>query len=38
MLAAAFHLATDYTMNLFLFHWIMLVGLLSFIPSERRPD
>ena len=26
-----FHLATDYTMNLFMFQWIMLVGLLAFV-------
>lgn len=28
------HLSIEYAMNLFLFHWIMLVGLLSF----TRPD
>lgn len=31
LLAVGFHLATDYTMNLFLFHPIMLVGLLAFV-------
>ena len=30
-LAVGFHIATDYTMNLFLFHPIMLVGLLAFV-------
>ena len=29
-MAAVFHLAVEYAMSLFLFHWIMLVGLLSF--------
>ena len=32
--AFVFHLATDYAMHLFLFHWIMMVGLLSFTESE----
>lgn len=31
LLALGFHLATDYAMNLFLFHPIMLVGLLAFV-------
>ncbi len=36
-LAVGFHLATDYTMNLFLFHPIMLVGLLAFVdPAGPR--
>ncbi len=30
VVAIVFHLAIDYTMNLFLFHWIMILGLLSF--------
>ena len=34
--AVVFHLATDYAMNLFLFHWIMLVGLISFLPPPSR--
>ena len=28
--AIVFHLSIEYTMNLFLFHWLMLLGLLSF--------
>ena len=27
----AFHIALDYSMNLFLFEWIMIVGLMSFL-------
>lgn len=34
LLVLAFHLACDYTMHLFLFHWIMLVGWLSFVKRE----
>lgn len=30
----AFHLACEYAMYLFLFHWIMLVGWMSFLESE----
>jgi hypothetical protein len=30
IVGVVFHLAIDYTMNLFLFHWIMILGLLSF--------
>ena len=30
----AFHLMTDYTMNLFLFQWIMVVGLLAFVERD----
>ena len=29
-----FHLANEWTMHLFLFHWIMLVGWLSFLTTE----
>ena len=32
--AIAFHLAIDWTMNLFLFHWIMILGLLSFLSFD----
>ncbi len=32
--AVIFHLTIEYSMNLFLFHWIMLVGLLSFLQQE----
>ncbi|MDX1947894.1 MAG: HTTM domain-containing protein [Pirellulaceae bacterium] len=32
-----FHLANEWTMHLFLFHWIMLVGWLAFVrPEEIR--
>jgi len=30
-----FHLSVDYTMNLFLFHWIMILGLLSFAELDE---
>jgi hypothetical protein len=30
----AFHLSIDWTMNLFLFHWIMILGLLSFLEFD----
>ncbi len=29
-----FHLSIDYTMNLFLFQWIMVLGLLTFLKEE----
>lgn len=32
-----FHLANEYTMALFLFHWIMLVGWSSFLTSNDFP-
>lgn len=35
VLAACMHLGLDYAMNLFLFQWIMLLGLVSFL--EPRP-
>jgi hypothetical protein len=31
---AAFHLANEYAMHLFLFHWIMLVGWASFLTGR----
>ncbi|MBI3465419.1 MAG: HTTM domain-containing protein, partial [Planctomycetes bacterium] len=31
VVAALFHLACEYSMNLFLFHWIMLVGWMAFL-------
>lgn len=34
LLALLFHLANEWTMHLFLFHWIMLVGWLSFVTSD----
>lgn len=36
VLAALFHIGLDYTMNLFLFHPLMLVCLLAFITGPRR--
>jgi hypothetical protein len=30
----AFHLSIEWTMNLFLFHWIMILGLLSFLEAD----
>ncbi len=33
--AVLFHLGIDYAMNLHLFHWIMLVGLLSFVRYDE---
>ncbi len=36
-LAMAFHLAIDYSMNLFLFQWFMIVGLLSFCSFQTPP-
>ena len=35
VVAIVFHLAIDYTMNLFLFHWIMILGLLSFAEFDE---
>jgi uncharacterized membrane protein YphA (DoxX/SURF4 family) len=32
--ALLFHLANEYTMHLFLFHWIMLVGWASFLTGD----
>jgi hypothetical protein len=34
--AVGFHLLTDYAMNLFLFHPIMLVGLLAFVDPDGQ--
>ena len=35
VIAFAFHFATDWAMNLFLFQWLMMVGLLSFtVPAD----
>ncbi len=33
--AIVFHLSIEYTMNLFLFQWLMILGWLSFLNSER---
>ena len=35
--AMCFHLAIDYSMNLFLFQWIMIVGLLSYVDLDFLP-
>ena len=35
VVAGLFHLSIDYTMNLFLFHPIMLIGLLAFVALPR---
>ncbi len=36
-LGIALHLAIEYSMNLFLFEWVMLVGLMSFLsPADLR--
>ena len=37
VLAVALHLAIEYSMHLFLFEWIMIVGLLSFYAVPPRP-
>jgi hypothetical protein len=35
VIAFVFHFATDWAMNLFLFQWLMMVGLLSFtVPAD----
>jgi HTTM domain len=34
LVALVFHLANEWTMHLFLFHWIMLASWLSFITSD----
>ncbi len=37
LMVVVFHLACDYTMHLFLFHWIMLLGWVSFLqPDDFR--
>ena len=36
VVAALFHVGLDYTMNLFLFHPLMLVGLLAFLAGPSR--
>jgi len=36
VVAAGFHVGLDYTMNLFLFHPLMLVCLLAFVAGPRR--
>ena len=37
VVAIAFHLSIDYTMNLFLFHWIMILGFLSYLEFDELP-
>jgi hypothetical protein len=33
--AIVFHLSIEYTMNLFLFHWLMILGLLAFAEYDE---
>jgi hypothetical protein len=35
VVAIVFHLAIEYTMNLFLFHWLMILGVLSFAEFDE---
>ena len=35
VVAVAFHIGAELTLNLHLFHWIMLLGLLSFVEYEE---
>ncbi len=37
VVAIVFHLAIDWSMNLFLFHWLMILGLLSFLEYDELP-
>ena len=37
VVAIAFHLSIDYTMNLFLFHWLMILGFLSYLEFDELP-
>ncbi len=34
VLAFLFHLSIEYSMNLFLFHWVMMVGLMAFVRTD----
>ena len=34
LLLLVFHLGNEWTMHLFLFHWIMLCGWLSFVTND----
>lgn len=34
LMVVVFHLVCDYTMHLFLFHWVMLVGWISFLQPD----
>ncbi|MGB0581520.1 MAG: HTTM domain-containing protein [Limisphaerales bacterium] len=36
--AVLFHLAIDVNMNLFLFHWAMMVGLIAFLQRDDVPE
>lgn len=36
LVLVAFHLGCDYAMNLFLFHWIMLLGWSTFVTVEEK--
>lgn len=35
LVAIVFHLSIEYSMNLFLFHWLMILGLLSFAEFDE---
>jgi Vitamin K-dependent gamma-carboxylase len=35
VVAIVFHLSIEYSMNLFLFHWLMILGLLSFAEFDE---
>lgn len=35
VVAIVFHLSIEYTMNLFLFHWLMILGVLSFAELDE---
>jgi len=35
IVAIVFHLSIEYSMNLFLFHWLMILGLLSFAEFDE---
>ena len=34
LVVVAFHLANEWTMNLFLFHWLMLCGWMAFVSAD----
>jgi hypothetical protein len=38
VLGVGFHLAIEFSMNLFLFEWLMILGLLSFAAVRRVPS
>lgn len=36
IVAVLFHLSLEYSMNLFLFHWLMLAGLIPFLATDEK--